>query len=138
LWSSRPLICTLTTCRSEWFINILQDNDLDEHLTGIKAAYKAQRDLMLEVIEECFPPEAGVTRPEGGMFLWVTLPEGVSSMALFEQAAQLNVAFVPGHPFYVDGGGGSTLRLNFSNSNEAKIETGIRRLADAMKVLLTS
>jgi 2-aminoadipate transaminase len=115
----------------------LQDNDLDHHLAEINAAYKAQCNLMLEVIEECFPPEASVTHPEGGMFLWVTLPKGVSSMHLFEQAAKQNVAFVPGHPFYVDGGGDNTLRLNFSNSDEAKIEAGIRRLADAMKTLLT-
>lgn len=113
----------------------LQDNNLDDHLATIKSAYKQQRDLMLEMIEECFPPEVSVIRPEGGMFVWATLPPGMSSMALFEQAAKNNVVFVPGHPFYVDGGGDTTLRLNFSNSNPQKIETGIQRLGQAIKTL---
>lgn len=115
----------------------LQDNNLDVHLKKIKTAYKQQRDLMIEMIEECFPEEVRFTRPEGGMFVWVTLPEGMSSLELFEAAANLNVAFVPGKPFYVDGGGDSTLRLNFSNSNPTKIQAGITRLGQAMKQLLT-
>ena len=69
-------------------------------------------------------------------FTWVTLPEGVSAMELFDVAAKLNVAFVPGLPFYVDGGGTNTLRLNFSNSSEAKIETGITRLAEALQQMM--
>ncbi|MCB0197879.1 MAG: PLP-dependent aminotransferase family protein [Anaerolineae bacterium] len=114
----------------------LQDNDLDAHLTTIKAAYKKQCDLMTNLMDELFPPEVTFIRPEGGMFLWVTLPEGVSSLKLFEEAAKLKVVFVPGQPFYVDGGGENTLRLNFSNSDEAKIETGITHLAHAIKTLL--
>ena len=111
----------------------LADNDLDSHLVTIKQAYKQQRDLMVEMMEECFPPEVSFTRPEGGMFVWVTLPAGMSSMQLFENATQRNVAFVPGHPFHINGQGDNTLRLNFSNSNAVKIETGITRLAQAMK-----
>ena len=73
--------------------------------------------------------------PEG-MFLWVTLPQGISSLDLFELAAKQNVAFVPGIPFYTDGGGADTLRLNYSCSDEATIEEGIRRLGEAIRKLL--
>jgi 2-aminoadipate transaminase len=70
------------------------------------------------------------------MFLWVTLPENLSSLDLFERAQKENVAFVPGKAFYVDGGGNNTLRLNFSNSDEEKIQEGIKRLAKVIKKLL--
>lgn len=114
----------------------LQDNDLDEHLTTIKAVYKKQCELMIELMDKFFPAEVTFTRPEGGMFIWVTLPEGMSSLELFEEAIRLKVVFVPGNPFYVGSGGERTLRLNFSNSDEAKIEAGITQLAQAMKTLL--
>ncbi len=112
----------------------LLDNDLDEHIATIRTAYKGQRDLMMELIDEQFPPEVQYTRPAGGMFLWLTLPDGVSSMELFETAIRQQVAFVPGQPFYVDGGGANTLRLNFSNADETKIQAGMERLGLAMKV----
>ena len=62
------------------------------------------------------------------MFLWVTLPEGVAALELLKEAIKENVAFVPGNAFYVDGSGANTLRLNFSNADEAMIEEGIKRL----------
>ncbi len=114
----------------------LLDNDLDEHVLKIRKVYKEQRDVMVSMIEEYFPEETNHTRPEGGMFLWITLPQGISSLELFDQATQLNVAFVPGQPFYVDGGGENTLRLNFSNTDEVQIEEGIKRLAEAIKKLM--
>jgi 2-aminoadipate transaminase len=116
----------------------LLSNNLDLHLQTIRAAYKQQRDLMVAMLEELMPPDVSFTRPEGGMFVWVTLPQGVSSLALFDEAARRNVAFVPGHPFYVDGGGSDTLRLNFSNAADTAIEVGIQRLADALKTMMTS
>jgi 2-aminoadipate transaminase len=67
------------------------------------------------------------------MFLWVTLPDGCSSAELFDLAIQKGVAFVPGEPFYSDGGGQSTLRLNFSNADEKSIEEGMGRLAECLK-----
>lgn len=115
----------------------LVDNDLDEHILKIRKAYKEQRDLMVSLIEEQFPEEIKCTKPEGGMFLWVTLPENVSSMELFNRAIKENVAFVPGSPFYVGGGGENTLRLNFSNSDEEKIEEGIKRLAGIIKKVIS-
>jgi 2-aminoadipate transaminase len=114
----------------------LVDNDLNEHILKIREVYKKQRDLMVSMIEKHFPEEIKYTKPEGGMFLWVTLPENISSLDLFKLATQENVAFVPGKAFYVDGGGDNTLRLNFSNSDEEKIEDGIKRLAKVIKRML--
>ena len=108
----------------------LIDNDIDEHIIKIRDAYKIRRDLMVSMISEHFPEEIEFTKPEGGMFLWITLPEKISSLDLFEHAIKENVAFVPGNPFYVNGGGNNTLRLNFSNSDEEQIEIGIKRLAN--------
>jgi 2-aminoadipate transaminase len=114
----------------------LCDHDIDEHIVRVREIYRNQRDLMVSSIEKHFPEEVEFTRPEGGMFLWVTLPEGVSSLRLFDLAGGENVAFVPGSAFYVDDGGKNTLRLNFSNSNGDEIEEGIKRLAKVIKELL--
>jgi len=114
----------------------LIDHDLDEHILNIREVYKKQRDSMVSMIEEHFPEEIKCTKPEGGMFLWVRLPENISSLDLFKLATKENVAFVPGRAFYVDGGGENTLRLNFSNSDEEKIEEGIKRLAKVIKTVM--
>ena len=111
----------------------LLDNDLDGHIQTIRAAYRKQRNLMIEMIDEFFPTEIKYTEPEGGMFLWLTLPAAMSALDLFDQAIQLNVAFVPGEAFYVDGGGAHTLRLNYSNADETKILEGMQRLGEAIK-----
>jgi 2-aminoadipate transaminase len=117
----------------EIIYQFLHDNDLDAHISIIKAVYRRQRELMVAMIEETFPPDVHFTLPEGGMFLWLTLPRGLSAMSLFEAAKAQNVVFVPGHPFHVDGGGQNTLRLNFSNTDETKIEEGMKRLAIALR-----
>lgn len=114
----------------------LEDNDLDEHIRGIVAAYGSQCRAMLEAIGRHFPPEVMVTRPEGGMFLWATLPEGASAMELFDLAIRDKVAFVPGHPFSVRNGQTNCLRLNFSCVDEETIESGIVRLGAAIGSLL--
>jgi 2-aminoadipate transaminase len=92
---------------------------------------------MVQAIESHFPPEVTFTRPQGGMFLWATLPAKLSALDLFERAAAQKVAFVPGTPFFTDGGGLRNMRLNFSNAQEDKIEEGIRRLGTIMKQSLT-
>ncbi len=107
----------------------LLDNDVERHIARIREAYGRQRDLMVRLAESLFPPGVGFTRPEGGMFLWVTLPEGLSSTDLFERAIREKVAFVPGQAFFTDGCGANTLRLNFSNADEPMIEEGMKRLA---------
>jgi 2-aminoadipate transaminase len=84
-------------------------------------------------MEENFPDTVSFTRPLGGMFIWVTLPEGISSMDVFNAALAQNIAVLPGSPFYIDGGGNNTLRINFSNATDEKIRTGIERLAAVIK-----
>ncbi|MGZ7044016.1 MAG: aminotransferase-like domain-containing protein [Methanobacterium sp.] len=114
----------------------LTHNNVDEHIEKIKKMYRNQRNLMISMIEEYFPENVKYTKPEGGMFLWVTLPEELSSMDLFELAIKENVAFVPGKAFFTDGSGDNTLRLNFSNSDEEKIKEGIKRLGKAIYKLV--
>jgi 2-aminoadipate transaminase len=117
-------------CLSQRIVHhYLADNDVDKHIALIREAYGRQRALMVDLAGRLFPPEVKCTRPEGGMFLWMTLPEGMSALEMFERAIAEKVAFVPGQAFFTDGSGINTLRLNFSNSDEAKIEEGMKRLA---------
>jgi 2-aminoadipate transaminase len=109
--------------------------DIENHIQHIRNMYRRQRDCMVDMIKRYFPSDVKYTKPEGGMFLWVTLPDGMSSMELFEIAIKENVAFVPGEAFYSNNPETNTLRLNFSNSNEKKIEEGIKRLGHAIKYL---
>jgi 2-aminoadipate transaminase len=109
--------------------------EVETHLKKIRELYRIQRDCMVSMIKKYFPSDVKYTKPEGGMFLWVTLPDGMSSMELFKVAVDENVAFVPGEAFYSDNPELNTLRLNFSNSNEKKIEEGIKRLGSAIKSL---
>lgn len=111
----------------------LLNNDIDRHIRRIRAAYRHQCDVMIRMLDEEFPEAVSFTRPLGGMFLWVTLPEGCSSMDVFRQALQENVAVLPGLPFYTDGGGDDTMRLNFSNATEDGIVTGMGRLARVIR-----
>lgn len=113
----------------------LTNNDVEQHLESIKRMYKEQRDCMVDMIKKHFPNDVQYTKPEGGMFLWVTLPDGMSSLELFETALKENVAFVPGEAFYADDPELNTLRLNFSNSDKNKIEEGMKRLANSIKKL---
>jgi len=87
--------------------------------------------VMLRALERAFPdPSLGVTwtRPQGGLFLWMRLPAGMSAVELLPEAIEQSVAFVPGVPFHPDGTGANTLRLNFSHADAARIEEGIARL----------
>jgi 2-aminoadipate transaminase len=113
----------------------LQDNDVDRHIQSIRKLYKLQRDQMVQSIRKYLPAGVKHTSPEGGMFLWVTLPEGVSAMELFHLAIEENVAFVPGETFYTEDPEINTMRLNFSNSNVEEIEEGIKRLGKAIEKL---
>ena len=111
----------------------LKEFDIDQHINKIKMAYGKQREAMVKAIEEYFPKDVKVTQPEGGMFLWVTLPEGVPAMEIFEKAIEKKVAFVPGDPFYVNKKDVNTLRLNFSSVDEETIRVGIKRLGEVLK-----
>src|SRR5208337_3667727 len=118
---------------------VARDNFLDEHIKLIRRVYGERRDVMLRALEENFPPEVTWTRPQGGLFLWVTLPAGLDMQALFKSAIAQNVAFVPGDSFYANDGreGSRHMRLNFSNAAPEQIREGIRRLAAAVKSQLT-
>src|SRR5690348_7433507 len=110
---------------------VARDGFLDEHVRLIRRVYRERRDVMLEALQEFFPEECTWTRPQGGLFLWVTLPLGLYANELFKTALEENVAFVPGESFYAvpDELGERQLRLNFSNATPEKIREGIRRLA---------
>ncbi|MBQ8887363.1 MAG: PLP-dependent aminotransferase family protein [Candidatus Gastranaerophilales bacterium] len=110
----------------------LLNNDLDKHIEKIKKLYKTQANAMISAMEEYFPKTVKFTYPKGGMFTWVTLEEGKDVLTLFDKAIAQNVAFVPGHPFYVNPDKVNTLRLNYTNADEETIRTGIKRLAAAL------
>lgn len=110
----------------------LTHNDLSKHIEKIKQLYKNQSSAMIAAMERYFPESVEFTRPEGGMFIWATLPEGKIAMELFEKAIEKQVAFVPGDPFYIDGREANTLRLNYTNCDEETITEGIRRLGELM------
>ena len=110
----------------------LYNNDLDKHIEKIKKLYKSQAQAMVSAMNEYFPPGVKFTQPKGGMFTWVTIQEGKDVLQLFDKAIQKKVAFVPGHPFYVNPKTVNTLRLNYTNADSLTINTGIKRLADAL------
>jgi len=105
---------------------------LDEHIKLIRKTYRERRDVMLGAMDRFFPPEVDWTHPEGGLFLWGTLPKYLSSADVLKRSIEAKVAFVPGEPFHPNGGGHNTMRLNFSNATPEKIQEGIRRLGDAI------
>lgn len=105
---------------------------LPNHVRLIREVYGQRRDTMLAAMERYFPPGVEWTRPQGGLFLWVTLPPELDSTALLPLALANNVAFVPGTSFYPDGSGANSFRLNFSYCNPELIETGIQRLGEVL------
>lgn len=108
-------------------------NDLDEHIKRTIAIYRVQRDTMLEAMAAYFPAGCKWNKPEGGMFIWVKLPEGADATAILPKAVAEKVAFVPGAPFYASDEAKNTLRLNFSNSSPEQIRTGISRLGSLLQ-----
>jgi len=113
-------------------VRFCRDQDLDAHVLTLCAAYRERRDAMLAALAGAMPPGTRWTRPEGGMFVWVTLPAGLEAVPLLAAALERGVAFVPGTAFHVDGGGGGSLRLNFTNSPPETIREGVARLARAL------
>jgi 2-aminoadipate transaminase len=107
----------------------LMDYDLDKHILKIKHAYRSQRDVMTAVIAEYFPTDVKYTQPDGGMFLWLTLPEGITSRELLSRAMQEKIVFVPGDTFYAGTPDTQTLRLNFSNVDPERMKTALQVLA---------
>ncbi len=110
---------------------------LPEHVETIKRVYKERRDAMLQAFADYMPEGTTWTTPRGGLFLWLRMPEGCDSLELFPKAVEEKVAYVPGTPFYPNGGPANTMRLNFSATNPEKIREGIRRLSVMIKKSMT-
>lgn len=106
---------------------------LEQFLPVLRQSYSGRRDLMLAALAKHFPEDATWTRPDGGIFLMVTLPECMDAGAILPHALQQKVAYVPGEEFHLNGEGRNTMRLNFSNAPADQIETGIARLGAVVK-----
>jgi 2-aminoadipate transaminase len=114
----------------------LKKGIIDRNIPRIKRLYREKRDAMIQALEKYMPEGTRWTRPIGGMFIWVWLPEKINARALLQKALEYGVAFVPGDSFYPNGGGENTMRLNFSYPTPEQIEEGIKRLAKAIKEML--
>ncbi len=104
-----------------------------DHIALISRTYGERRDMMLKAMEKHFPGSMTWNRPRGGMFLWVTLPEGWDAKELLLRCIERNVAFVPGQEFFPDGTGRNTMRMNFSNASPENIEEGIKRMGEVFQ-----
>jgi 2-aminoadipate transaminase len=104
-----------------------------DYVEALTELYRDRRDTMLDALAEFFPREAEWTRPQGGMFVWATLPDFIDTTDLLARALRENVAFVPGSGAYLDGRGHSSMRLNFSASDGDDIREGIRRIGEVIK-----
>ncbi|MDP9293152.1 MAG: PLP-dependent aminotransferase family protein [Actinomycetota bacterium] len=109
------------------------ERDWRHYLATLVELYRRRRDAMLDALAEHFPAEATWTRPQGGLFIWATLPDYIDTTDLLARALRENVAFVPGRAAYLDGRGGSSMRLNFSGVGEDDIREGIRRIGRVVR-----
>jgi 2-aminoadipate transaminase len=116
-------------------IELIRQGVLEKHLPGLIETYRERRDAMLAAMEQFFPSNVAWTRPEGGMFIFVTLPPSLDATAVLNRAIQCKVAFVPGEDFHADGHGKNTFRLNFTNATPAIIADGIGRLGNILRDL---
>ena len=119
---------------SQYFIaEYFQSGPWMNYVRSLSELYRRRRDVMLDAMAEHFPREATWTHPEGGLFLWATLPGYIDTTDLLARAIEERVAFVPGRAAFVDGRGGSSMRLNFSGVSEDEIREGIRRLGEVIR-----
>jgi len=116
--------------------DVVKDGFLDQHIPTIRTLYGKQCQAMLDAMDEHFPQEVSWTRPEGGMFIWVTLPKHIDAMQLLDQAIAARVAFVPGAPFYATDPETHTLRLSFVTVPPERIREGIAILGQLIKAAL--
>ncbi|HLI87511.1 MAG TPA: PLP-dependent aminotransferase family protein [Ktedonobacteraceae bacterium] len=111
---------------------LVREGFIEQHLPEMLRLYRERRDVMLEALARYFPPGASWTHPEGGLFLWVTLPEWMDATEVLRAAVERGVAFVPGASFHARGGGANTMRLNFSHSSPEKLREGVARLGQVL------
>jgi 2-aminoadipate transaminase len=114
----------------------LSTYDIDANIRRILIAYRSRRDVMVKALELEMPPGVTFSRPHGGLFLWVELPEVIDARELLPRCLKRDVAFVPGGSFFPAHNRENTLRLNFSNMPEDRIVEGVRRLAAAIREML--
>lgn len=127
--TSKEAVDLHTNIFSQYVIHhYLVNNAYQEHVDKITNLYRDQSNAMLDAMKKYFPSTVKYTKPDGGMFIWVTLEEGISALQLFDKAMEERVAFVPGDPFYTNKSNVNTLRLNYTNSSPEVIEEGIKRL----------
>jgi DNA-binding transcriptional MocR family regulator len=117
----------------------VREHDLEAHIETIRRLYRERRNAMLDAIASFLPPEVVHTRPDGGLFLWIELPEGTDARSMLRRSLEHDVAFVPGGAFFADEGHDNTMRLNFSAMPPDRITEGMRRLggviADAIDLV---
>jgi 2-aminoadipate transaminase len=119
---------------SQYFVSAYFDSrPWEDYVRSLIEIYRRRRDVMLDALAEQFPREAEWTHPEGGLFIWVTLPDYIDTTDLLARALDEHVAFVPGRSAFLDGRGGSSMRLNFSGVDESQIREGIRRLGEVVR-----
>ena len=111
----------------------MRRGSMDLHIMKINEMYKPKRDIMIDAMKRYFPEGYTCNKPNGGMFAWVTLPKGIDTETMFLDAIKSKVAYVHGKAFHVDGGGGRSMRLNFSYSSNDQIEEGMKRLGNVIE-----
>jgi 2-aminoadipate transaminase len=119
---------------SQYFVDAyFEAGPWDDYVRSLLEIYRRRRDVMLDALAEHFPREAEWTHPQGGLFIWATMPDYIDTTDLLARALEDQVAFVPGRAAYVDGRGGSSMRLNFSGVGEDEIREGIRRIGEVVR-----
>lgn len=109
---------------------------LDKHLPAIVKEYRRRATVMIKAIRQSFPKEVHIVEPQGGMFVWCTMPKHIKAREVFAKTIKQKVAFVDGSVFFANGGGENTMRLNFTNMPDASIKKGIAILGDAVRSFL--
>jgi 2-aminoadipate transaminase len=117
-----------STFGQHFVIEYFARRDWRDLLGSLRELYRRRRDTMLDALAEHFPREAQWTRPGGGLFIWATLPDYIDTTDLLARALREQVAFVPGRAAYLDGRGGSAMRLNFSGAGEEDLREGVARI----------
>ena len=112
---------------------VMKDGFLDRHVPTIRALYKSQQGAMLAALEREMPEDVSWNKPDGGMFLWARLPQGMRAVELLPKAVAKNVAFVPGAAFYAEHADERSLRLSFVTASVQQINTGVAALAAAIR-----
>jgi len=110
-----------------------REGNWEDYVRSLRELYRRRRDTMLDALAEHLPREASWTRPTGGLFIWATLPDYIDTTDLLALGLSRNVAFVPGRAAYLDGRGGSSMRLNFSGVDDEAIREGVRRIGEIVR-----